>query len=296
MTPDEFEGSIVRWARRQSDISALVLIGSRALNAGVDALSDWDFYIISDRPGRYHHPGWVSEIAPPWCAHVERSPRGAVKVSAVFAGGLEADFVPLAAWRMKLVCWCMRHPEWAAGMPAGLRHGITETRVILLNSAHRVLVGGAPWENRLSALAVAWPSRRMSAAELNRHAAAFWQKAVWVTKKIARPEPRAALHWLHKLIVEHVYALLEEEAWLAGRRARPEAQKAEKWLEPRRLEQTELITSLDPKVLARALLAQMGLFEEVSRSVAASHGFALPDHAAVAAWLRTELARILERA
>lgn len=296
MSPQEFEARIVAWARRQADIVALVQIGSRAQAAGVaDAWSDWDFHLYSTRPRKYHGTAWLAEIAPPWCTHVERSVRGAIKVSAVFAGALEADFVPLAAWQMRLVYRAMRHPAWARWMPDRLRRGILETRVILLNSGHKVLVGGPAWERRLTALQADWSGGRMSAAELDRHAGAFWQKAVWVAKKIARPEPRAALHWLHKLIAEHVYALLEEEAWLAGRRARPEAQKAERWLDARRLGQTELATSLDQKVLARALRAQMDLFEDVSRSVAAARGFAPADHAAVAAWLRAELAKIIDR-
>jgi len=292
MSPQDFENRIIEWAGRQSDIAALIQIGSRVQAGGVsDVYSDWDFHLITTNPQRYHNAEWVAEIAPPWCAHAERSFRGSHKVSAVFAGGLEADFVPLAAWRMKMVYWGMRHPGWMRWLPASLRRGIRETRIILLGSGHRVLVGGGAWERRLTALQRPWPERRMSEDELRRHNGAFWQKAVWVAKKIARPEPRSALLWLHKLIGEHVYALLEEEGWLAGKKARPEALKAEKWLAPHRLEQTAVATSLDQKSLARALLAQIDLFEEVSRSVAASRGFASPDHTAVAGWLRAELAK-----
>jgi hypothetical protein len=293
MTSFEFEARIVDWARRQSDIVALVQIGSRVQVGGhVDAWSDWDFHLISSRPRKYYRTDWLKEIASPWCAHAEKSLRGVIKVSAVFEGGLEADFIPLAAWQMKLVYGCMRHPEWSRWMPARLYRGILETRVILLGSGSRVLVGGKTWENRLTALKTQWTNRRMTEEDLGKHTAAFWQKSVWVAKKIARPEPRSAMHWLHKLIVEHVYALLEEEAWLAGRVARPEALKAEKWLDARRLEQTAIETSPDQRVLARALLAEITLFEEVSRSVAASRGFELPDYTPVAAWLRTELERL----
>ena len=193
---------------------------------------------------------------------------------------------------MKAVYWGMRHPEWAGWMPEILLRGIHETRVILLNSGYRVWIGGQGWEKRLTASKVNWPSRRMSLEEFNRHEAAFWQKAVWVMKKIARPEPRSAIHWLHRLILEHVYAMLEEEAWLAGRSARPEALKAEKWLDPKRLQQTCIETSLDPKKLAMALLAEITVFEEASTSVAASRGFARPDYSAVASWLRVELAKL----
>lgn len=293
MTAQEFETSIVEWARQQSDIVALVQIGSRVQAGGfVDTFSDWDFHLISTHPQRYFHPDWLAEIAQPWCAYSERTPRGVIKVSAVFEGGLEADFIPLASWQMKLVYWCMRHPEWAEWMPIRLHRGIIDTRVILLGSGHKVLIGGEPWEQRLDALRVVWDTLRMSVEEYGKHNAAFWQKSVWVAKKIARPEPRSAMHWLHKLVLEHVYAMLEEEAWLAGRVARPQALKAEKWLDEKRLQQTAIITSIDQGGLARALLAELDLFAEVSASVASRRGFALPDYRAVEAWLRTELGKL----
>jgi hypothetical protein len=293
MTPQEFETRIVEWAHRQSDIKALVQIGSRVQTGGVaDALSDWDFHLISTTPGKYHGTDWLTEISPPWCAHAERTPRGVIKVSAVFEGCLEADFILLKDWQMKLVYWAMQHPEWVKWMPARLHRGILETRVILLGSGHRVLVGGKAWEQRLTALKIPWAGQRMSAEEFSQHTAAFWQKSVWVAKKIARPESRSAMHWLHKLIVQHVYALLEEEAWLAGRVARPEALKAEKWLDAKRLAQTDIVTGTDQRGLARALLAAITLFEEASRSVAQSRSFVQTDYSAVAAWLRAELSKL----
>ncbi len=293
MTPHEFEARIVDWARRQSDVEALVLAGSRAQSVVVvDQWSDWDFHLISTSPERYHQTAWLSGIAPPWCAHAERTPRGVIKVSAVFESGLEIDFVPLAAWQMKLVYWGMRHPEWVNWMPTRLHRGILETRAFLLGSGYRVLVGGKVWERRLTALDVEWAGLTMGAEEFSKHTAAFWQKSVWVAKKIARPEPRSAMHWLNKLVTDHVYALLAEEARLAGRPARPEARKAEQWLDANRLAQTAIETGPDQRVLARALLGEIALFEEVCRSVAASRSFVVPDHAAVAAWLRSELTKL----
>ena len=293
MTPSEFEARILEWARCQPDIVALVQMGSRTQTGAVaDALSDWDFHLISNQPQKYHRTDWLAEIASPWCAHSERTPRGVIKVSGVFEGGLEADFILLAAWQMKLVYWSMRHPKWGNWMPSRLRRGINDTRVILQGSGHKVLIGGKEWEQRLTALNVPWDALRMSAEEYGRHAAAFWQKSVWVAKKIARPEPRSALHWLHKLVLEHVYALLEEEAWLEGKVARPQALKAEKWLDAGRLKQTAIITGIDQAVLAQALLAEIDLFVEVSASVASRRGFAQRDYRAVEAWLRAELAKL----
>jgi hypothetical protein len=279
MTPKEFEARIVAWAQRQADITALILIGSRTQDErSFDQWSDWDFHLITTRPQKYHGTHWLPEIAPPWCARAERSIRGRMKVSAIFEGGLEADFVPLSNWQMELVYWGMRRPHLARCMPASLLRGILETRTILSNSGYRILIGGEGWSARLGALTAPWRTRRMSATELAEHSAAFWQQAVWITKKIARPEPRSAAHWLHRLILGRVYALLEEEAWLADRKARPEALKAEKWLDERRLAQTRVATDLEPRTLARALLAQVDLFEELARGIAATGGYTLPDY------------------
>ena len=215
-----------------------------------------------------------------------------MKVTAVFDGGLEADFVPLAAWQMKLVYSGMRHPEWASWMPTKLRRGIQETRAFMLGSGYRLLVGNAEWNQRFAALETSWPSLELSAEEFARHTAAFWPKAVWVFKKIVRPEPRSAMHWLHLLVVHQVYPLLAEEARLEGFAPRPEARKAEQWLNARRLQQTAIVTGTDQAQLARALLAEITLFEEVSASDAKQRGFPPGDYSAVAAWLRAELAKL----
>lgn len=296
MTAEEFEARIVAWARRQPDVKALIQIGSRAqAGRNFDKWSDWDFHLVSTSPQKYYGTSWLAEIAPPWCVNAERSSRGNMKVSVVFEEGLEADFVLLASWQMKLLYWGMKHPELAKWMPKRLHQGILEMRVILMNSGYRVLLGGASWEKRMAALDVQWGSRRMNEEEFNRHTSAYWQKAVWVAKKIARPELRSAMHWLHKLVLQHTYALLEEEAWLAGKGARPEALKAEKWLDAKRLAQTEIETEFSQSSLASALLAELSLFEDVSANIAKVNGFALPDYSAVAAWLRAELNPLVEK-
>lgn len=218
--------------------------------------------------------------------------RGVIKVSATFDQGLEVDFVPLSCWQMKIVYWAMQFPDYAHWMPQRLHKGIIETRAFLLGSGYRILIGGREWEKRLSALAANWSAPPMSESMHQKEVAQFWQNAVWVAKKVARPEPRSAVHWLHKLVLEQVYVMLAEEARLAGRAARSEARKAEQWLAPKRMQQTAITTSLDQRVLARALLAEIELFEEVSLSVAQSRGFSVKDYSNVARWLKAELGKL----
>jgi hypothetical protein len=289
MTAQELEQRIVQWARRHSDVEALVQIGSRAQTGGqVDAWSDWDFHLYTPNPDRFLKDDWPAQIAPCWSTLVERTERRVAKVSVLFAGGFEVDFVPLASWQMKLVYWAMARPALGGLYPAVLRQGIANTRLIV-SPGYKVILGDAMWTRRLAALAVPWPARRVSADDFLHHNRAFWRHAVWVQKKICRGEVRAAMRWNHREVMEHLLALLEEEARLVGRPVRPEARKAEQWLDDRRLAQTTIPVAPDQRSLARALLAEMALFEEVSRSVAQGRGFAPPDDAAVAAWLRSEL-------
>lgn len=292
MTAAEFEARIIAWARTLPDLEALVQIGSRVQpGAMVDVWSDWDYQLIVRQPTRYHHRDWPAQIAPCWSAHFERTERAVTKLSAVFAGGWEADFVLLSAWQLKLACWAMRYPGAQGWFPPALRQGVKNLRLVA-GPGHRVVLGGQAWERRYAALAVPWPEPDFTAEDFQRHVAAFWRHAVWVGKKILRGELRAALRWSHIELREHSHVLLAEEARLAGRAPRPEARKAEHWLDERRLAQTAIETGTDQRSLARALLAEIALFEEVGRSVAQARGFTTPDHSAVAAWLRAELAKL----
>jgi hypothetical protein len=176
-------------------------------------------------------------------------------------------------------------------MPAALRRGIANLR-LFAGPGCRVVLGGPGWEKRVKALQTNWPVTGFGADDFQRHISAFWRHAVWIAKKILRGELRAALRWHQIELREHVYALLEEEARLAGRRPRPEARQAEQWLTERRLGQTAEALSVDQAGLSRALLAEIALFEELSSAVAPAHRLRPTDYSAVAAWLRTELAKV----
>jgi len=292
----EFEERIISWAREQPDVEALIQFGSRVSEAGsANTQADWDFHLITTRVSKYQGTRWLETIAPVWCASAEKSSRGQFKISAFFVDGYEVDFIPLAAWQIKLVFAGMNYPRKAALMPKRLKNGILELREIYQNSGARLLLGGKSWEKRLATLRIPWAEPQMQEEEFCRHVSEFWQRSVWVAKKIARPEPRSAMLWLNRLVLEHVFALLEEEAWLEGRRARPEALKAEQWLTPKRLAQTDVVMSLDQKLLARALFSQIELFEEISPKVASARGFFLRDYSEVARWVRRELEIILTR-
>jgi len=293
MTAEEFESRIVNWARSRTDIVALIQIGSRVQPSGVaDKWSDWDYHLIVRNTDAYRKTEWLTEIAPCWSAYADRTERGVVKVSAIFYGGWEVDFVPIAAWQMKLVYWAMAHPRMNRLFPRLLQNGIANTQLVVA-PGYRVVIGGAPWEIRLSALKIGWPQRSMPSRDFVAEVDGFWRHAVWVYKKIMRGENRAALRWMHRELAERRWTLLEQEARIAGRAARPEARMAEHWLGEQRLLQTAIETSTDQHVLAQALLAELSLFEEVSHNVASARGIELVDRSMVAVWMRTELRKLV---
>ena len=300
MTAQEFENRIIAWAQRQSGLEALIQIGSRVQpGATVDGWSDWDYHFIVRDPARYRNTDWPAEIAPCWCSHYEKTGSGVVKLGAVFENGLEVDFVLLAAWQMKLVYWAMARPGLRRLYPPALINGVHNTQRVV-GLGHQVIFGDPAWESRLTALKMPWLERTMiSAADFVQASSAFWRHAVWLLKKIARGELRAAARWYTLEMFDHVYVLLAEEARLAGRGEGRQirfgdipARKAEQWLNAARLRQTEITTAPNQKIMAVALEAAIDLFQELSASVAKQRGFARPDCAAVEAWLRAELAKL----
>lgn len=294
MTPHEFEARITDWARARPDVEALIQIGSRVQaqsKSRVDAWSDWDYHLIVRDRRLLLNQEWVRQIASGWCVHLEGIENGVTKVGCIFENGLEADFVLLVPWQMKLVYWAMARPGLSRWYPRSLRSGIYNTQRVL-RPGYKVVCGGPSWEERLRALEVPWPERTMTEQDFVQASSAFWRHAVWLLKKIARGELRAAARWYTLEMFDHIHVLLAEEARLAGRRPRTEARSAEQWLDAARLRQTEITTAPDQQVMVRALGAALDLFEEVSASVAKQRGFPPGDYSAVAAWLRAELAKL----
>jgi hypothetical protein len=291
MTVTDFESRVKAWASARPDLQAFVQIGSRVQqSAVVDDWSDWDYQLILSNPSAYQNHHWPSEIAPCWSVHFERTERGVVKLSAVFEGGFEVDFVLLAAWQMKLVCWAMRHPGAEAWFPRVLTRGVRNLQLVA-RPGYRVIHGGPAWEARYAAMTTPWPERGFTAEDFEFHVSGFWRHAVWVAKKLLRGEGRAALRWFHVELREHTLALLAEEARLEDRAPRPEARQAERWLSEARRQQTAATFGPERALLAAALRAEIDLFDSVSGAVARQRGFVLPDRTAIKAWLAGELAK-----
>lgn len=285
MTAEDFPQRVEEWAHGMPGVTALFLIGSRAQAGGkVDAWSDWDFHLVVRDAARFARTGWPAQIGPVWCAHVERTERGVQKASVVFAGGIEADFVLLPAWQVRLAYRAMRYPRAAPFYPRVLREGIANLRLIAAPGC-RLLVGGEEWRRHLAALAAPWPEAGLTAEDFAREVSGYWRHVAWAAKKAARGESLAAQRWHLVHGRDHLWRLLAEDARLAGRGSRPEARYAEAWLPA---EDLALMRQPWPAVageLLPRLRGEMELFRRVAARVAGARGFVLNPHEDLARWL-----------
>ena len=102
--------AVSRWAEREPSVRALVLIGSRvhameSSAVAADEFSDWDFQVVTSRPGLFATRAWVGALGlgEP-LAYVTRLGRlgAATKISAVLPAG-EIDLIVIPAGRLRWV-------------------------------------------------------------------------------------------------------------------------------------------------------------------------------------------------
>jgi hypothetical protein len=282
---DQVLARIAAWADPRADIAALVQLGSRVQPDGrADEWSDYDFHLITSRPRAYHDPECLRSIGDCWAVSAQNAFGNARKLTVILAGAAEADFVVLPVWGMRVAFGALRFPGTAPLWPGLLRRGLRDLGIIAC-PGWRVIKGGSAWEQRYQRLGrtVPWPP--LDEARFQEIHAAFWTSAVWVAKKIARGEQRAAQREFHRTLVENTWLLLEQEARAAGRAVRPEARHAEQWLEPAQLAATVFASAADEAAMKRALLQSVLLFDEIAGRVAAARGWEKPGHAALKSWL-----------
>jgi len=203
-------------------------------------------------------------------------------VTAVYAGALEADFVILSHWEVRVAAMALALPGTAPFWPGALSAGVASLRVVAA-PGWKVIKGGGAWERRYSRIApVSLPLTR---DEFDRLCGEFWTQLVWAAKKAERGEFRAAQRALHLHLVENSLRMLQEEALLEGRAALPLGRRAEGWLTAEQAEATDFATAPERDALLSALGRIMGVFEKSSGAVAARNGWEAPRHAEVRAWL-----------
>lgn len=280
---DGWDGAVAAWARGQGDIRALVQIGSRVQDrAIVDPWSDYDYQLITTRPGAYRDGSFSRALGPCWAVGAQIAFGNSVKVTAVYEGALEADFVVLRHLDVLIATTALRWPGTERFWPRMLRRGVADLRIVV-SPGWRVIKGGAPWKRRYSRIA---PLRAvLTEREFTGLCGEFWAQLVWAAKKAARGEFRASQRGIHAHLVENSLRILQEEALLDGRRAYPLGRRAELWLTREQLDGTAGGTRPDRAALLGALEQVALVFSASSSAVAARNGWSHRDYAEIRAWL-----------
>lgn len=280
---DGWSSTVSSWANAQADIRALVQIGSRVQEgAVVDRWSDYDYHLVTSSPSRYRDGSFCRELGPCWAFGAQIAFGNAVKVTGVFDGALEADFIVLHNWEVRVATLALAWPSAAPLWPGPLRAGVASLRIVAA-PGWRVVKGGAAWERRYARITpIRAPIGRL---EFERLSGEFWTQLVWVAKKAQRGELRAAQRSLHLHLVENTLRILQEEALLEGRKAYPLGRRAELWLTGDQLKALDFSSAPDRDTLLAAVAGVMGVFENSSTAVAASNGWSSGAHPEVRAWL-----------
>jgi hypothetical protein len=280
---DGWQGAVAQWARQRPDIRALVQIGSRVQQgSSADAWSDYDYHLVTTRPQRYRSGAFCAQIASCWAFGAETAFGNALKVSAVYEGGLEADFVVLRHLDLLVAATALRWPSTRRLWPRRLLRGVADLRIVA-GPGWRVIKGGEPWTKRYGRIA---PLREaMTPEEFSLLCGNFWTQAVWAAKKAQRGEFRASQRAVHTQLLEACLRVLQEEAILEGRRAYPLGRRAELWLSPERLRATSFGTAPEREALHRAIRTVTEAFLESSCEVASRKGWPRPDYAQLRSWL-----------
>src|SRR3954470_12680562 len=144
----DWDETVKRWAHGRPDVSALVQIGSRVQpDASPDASSDYDYQLITPRREKFRTGEFVRELGPCWAVGREQSFGHAIKVTGIFPGAREVDFVVLKKWEVVVATFALRFPGTASRWPALLRRGTEDLRIVA-GQGWKMIKGGPVWENR----------------------------------------------------------------------------------------------------------------------------------------------------
>jgi aminoglycoside 6-adenylyltransferase len=264
---DRLIENFLSWAKREENIRAAVIIGSRArTDHPADEWSDLDLLIVADDPRRLlERDEWLRTIGAPRITFLEPTPGdGGFERRVLFAGGLDVDFAPVSTDDVRLWIGNSLPP-----MAADILHRGVKVLVDKDGLAERMRAGAEP-------PATAAPP---ACSEFLNAVNDFWYHAVWTAKHLRRGE----LWWAHSCCDVHLKNLLRRALEWHARSART---GIDTWMRGRFLEEWA-----DPGALAdlpatfarhetedvwRALRATMDLFARLAADAASRWKYPYP--------------------
>jgi hypothetical protein len=280
---DGWDASVLAWANAREDLRALVQFGSRVRQDGTaDRWSDYDYHIITSKPRDYRDGSFARELGSCWALATRISFGNVLRVTAIYEGALEADFIVLSHLEMAIVALALKWPSTSPFWPRALAGGVSSLKIAAA-PGWKVIKGGPLWEGRYARITPHLAP--MTEAEFGGLCGEFWVELVWAAKKVARGEFRAGQRAIHEHLVENALRIFREEALIGGRQAYPVGRRAESWFTPDQMEATIAGTRPERAALISALERLSAEFAASSARVAGQKDWQMPEFAEARAWL-----------
>lgn len=227
----DFGEAMTQWANRNRAISGLVLIGSRERPETdelwrADALSDWDFQVITSKPKQFEDSSWTKDLPGFDVRAYAVRPAiigGVPKVNAVFSNA-EADFVIIPAISARLLRLCI---TLGLHRSEGRVRRHVQDLAEVIRPGWKFLKGGKRWGTLYRHAVEAVPDPRMDDPEVRQLAEGFVCDYVWTLRKITRGELMTAQRMLHLSLAETNLRLFHELKQRLGERTFTKARRIE---------------------------------------------------------------------
>ena len=264
----------VAWAEKESGISSVVVIGSRArMDHPADEWADLDVIVVTRDPARLlAQTDWLEDIGKPVLTFIEDTSNGGEKERRVlFDNGLDVDFSVIPYDKIEM----MLQPEVFAQVAGELRN--------VFGRGVRVLLDNEGQVDRLGELSTRYqaPTPRLpSEGEFLQVVQDFWYHTVWTARHLRRGELWWGGSGLNGRLKELLFILLEWQAratnnpehdtWFRGR-------FLEEWADPRAVRELRgVFAHYDEEDTWQALLAMMDLFRWLAMETAECWKFVYP--------------------
>jgi aminoglycoside 6-adenylyltransferase len=94
LTYDTLTAHIIQWTTDQSDVQAVIAVGSQA-RGDADAWSDLDLLLFTSNRDRYLEAEWLNTFGKVWLTYMDKTGLGDPEWFVIYDGGLKADIVLL---------------------------------------------------------------------------------------------------------------------------------------------------------------------------------------------------------